>query len=531
MSPGDTRASSHWELSLVLGAAALVSMPDLFDLDAFKLAAISLLAATLLLPRLMLVGRGDLRAWLTCPAGWLYAASIAWALAASLSVLGHAGVVDRVLGAVLATLAAVLGLRAALSDKRALANAMILITIVTAVVALLQAVGIEKRLTAGEPDIVSLMGNSTRAGALLALGLPVALIALLFPDAQGGNHRVRLAAAALTLGTAALILTRARGGWLGAALGMASVAWLSAPELRRHQRTWLIPLVAGTALSVVLAGGFSVLTGAKLPGSGNPLTGSDLTTSVRLSVWQGTLDMVAARPLTGSGLGRYRERFPPFRDSAEAALPGLAGAVTEVDHPHNEPLLAFAEGGLPSGLLLLAFVVLTLGRALRRARGGDPGDRSALALLLVGVVVGLVQNAWTSPGTALPFFAAAGWVWAPRAGGESRAQESAGARVIAVGGILAAMAMLFVLAVPRARSQLLLRDFYLQAATGVTDAAAFDTLVQAADVDPGDVNAQRLVLDIGSQILALAPPWASRVEAPIQRAKLRLTELAPHASR
>jgi len=520
-----SRLPSHWELTLLLCAAALVAMPDLFDLDAFKLATVSLLAAVVLLPRLLLTGRDDLRAWVACPGGWLYLVSIAWALVASLSVLGHASVADRVLCALLATLAATLGLRAARSAAHSLSGAMVLVTIVTAVVALLQAVGIEERLTAGEPDVVSLMGNSTRAGALLALGLPVALVALLHPDEQGGHHRVRLAASALTLGTAALILTRARGAWLGAALGMAAVALLCMPELRKHLRTWLLPVAGGIALALVLAGGFDVLTGSKLPGSGNPITGDDVTTRVRLSVWRGTLDMIAAEPLTGSGLGRYRERYVPFRDPGEASLPGLAGAPTEVDHPHNEPLLAFAEGGLPGGLALLAFAALTLWRALRRAPRGDTGDKTALAILLSGCVVGLVQNAWISPGTALPFFAASGWVWSRQSAGGT---ESAGARTLTGVGILAAIAVLFVLALPRAQSQWLVRSFYVQAADEGIDAASFETLVAGADADPGDLDAQRLLLGYGEQILSLGVPWAARAEAPVQRARERVAELAPH---
>jgi O-antigen ligase len=525
--PGAVSSPSHWELTLLLSAAAFVALPDLFDLDAFKLATLSLLAAVVLLPRLLLAGRDDLRAWLTCPAGWLYLGSIAWALAGSLSVLAHADVADRILGALLATLAATLGLRAARGDRRALGATLTLLTIVTAMVALLQAVGVETRFTAGEPDVVALMGNSTRAGALLALGLPIALLVLVSPEEQGGHHRVRLAASALALGTAALILTRARGAWLAAAVGMAAVALLCMPSLRRHLRVWLVPMLVGIGLAVVLAGGFDVLTGAKLPGSANPLTGEDLTTQVRLSVYRGTLDMIASEPLTGSGLGRFRESFPPFRDPAEASLPGLAGATTEVDHPHNEPLLAFAEGGLPGGLMLLAFVLLTVGRALRRARAGDAGDRAALVVLLSGCVVGLVQNAWISSGTALPFFAAAGWVWASRGSrGASR-----GGRVLLPATILASMAVLFVLAIPRVRSQWLLREFYLlQSAAAGIDATSFDMLVTAADADPGDVNAQRMLHDIGRQVLALGVSWAARAEAPVQRASERLAVLSPHTN-
>jgi hypothetical protein len=138
-----------------------------------------------------------------------------------------------------------------------------------------------------------------------------------------------------------------------------------------------------------------------------------------------------------------------------------------------------------------------------------------------------VQNAWISPGTALPFFAAAGWVWCRPA--SPRAPESAGARAITGAAILAAMAVLFALALPRAQSQWLVRSFYVQSAEDGIDAASFDTLVEAADADPGDLDAQRLLLGYGEQILGLSVPWAARAEAPVRRARERIAELAPHA--
>ncbi|HZJ69738.1 MAG TPA: hypothetical protein VFF36_02320, partial [Planctomycetota bacterium] len=250
--------------------------------------------------------------------------------------------------------------------------------------------------------------------------------------------------------------------------------------------------------------------------------------------------MAAQRPFDGWGLGRYREQYPPFRDPAEAALPGLAGARTEVDHSHDELLLALAEGGWPAALCLLGFALATLARAARATRRGGAGaadggcgDRVALGVLVAGTVAALVQNAWVSPGTALPFFAAAGWAWAPAAPRPAGPRASA----VLVAGGLAAMLALVVLAVPRVRAQLGMRDFLVRAAAIDTQTPdgfaafvrAFAVLVRAADADPGDVDAQRVLLSFGDTILQRSPDAGHSVRDPMARARQRLAELAPHA--
>jgi hypothetical protein len=276
-----------------------------------------------------------------------------------------------------------------------------------------------------------------------------------------------------------------------------------------------------------------MLLQSKLDEDSPVLSAGDTTLDVRLAVWRGTLDMVAAQPLLGAGLGRYRERFPPYRDPVEAALPGLAGARTEVDHPHNELLLPFAEGGVPAGLCLAACLGWTLTRAARRARAprARPGDRAALGVLVAGTLAALVQDAWTYPGTALPFFAAAGWVWAPApvtAAAPARPLSPHASRAVLLSG-LAAIAVLVVLALPRVRVQWELRRFLLRAQAEDVTPENFPLLVGAADADPGDVDAQRILQTYGALLRDHHPRADSGVTAAVERARQRLQGLAPHA--
>ena len=529
-------ARAGWPLVLLIVVAGAAALPDVFDLDALKLGLVALLAAVALLPWMLWRGRAGLAAWLTSGGALLYLGSVAWALVGALGALGHAAVADRLLGALLAMVAAALGVTAAWQARSALRDALLLLGVLAAVVATLQAVGLEHWLTTGPDEIVSLMGNTTRAGALLALCVAAAVAALLGPDPRDPAWKLRLAAWVTTLGVAALLLTRARGGWLAAAAGVAAVGLGSrgAPAVR--WRSLGIHLALGVGLALVLGEGPQRLLSSKLDADAPLLSSQDVTTQVRLSIWRGTLAMSAQRPLSGWGLGRFREQYPPFREPAEAALPGLAGARTEVDHPHDEFLLALAEGGWPAALGLLAFALATLARAARAARRGDAGDRVALGVLVAGTVAALVQNAWVSPGTALPVFAAAGWAWAPAA---SRAPGPRASAALVAGG-LAAMLVLVALAVPRVRVQLGMREFLrrtlveqvssegLPVLVREVSSDNLPVLVRAADADPGDVDCQRLLVGYGSAFIAGSPQVGESLRAPVERARQRLAELAPH---
>jgi hypothetical protein len=53
--------------------------------------------------------------------------------------------------------------------------------------------------------------------------------------------------------------------------------------------------------------------------------------------------------------------------------------------------------------------------------------------------------------------------------------------------------------------------------------------VQAADADPGDVDAQRILRHYGSLLEQVHPRADGAVAAAVERARRRIADLAPHA--
>jgi tetratricopeptide (TPR) repeat protein len=125
---------------------------------------------------------------------------------------------------------------------------------------------------------------------------------------------------------------------------------------------------------------------------------------VRLRVWRSTLDLVLEHPLLGVGPGQFAVRFPAQRDARERELSSWGYRVentTEVEHPHNDWLLPWAEGGVVAGLAWWGFLVGALVTALRILRGhrrtsGEDGEelvgREGLAAAVLGALLAALFN-------------------------------------------------------------------------------------------------------------------------------------------
>ena len=101
-----------------------------------------------------------------------------------------------------------------------------------------------------------------------------------------------------------------------------------------------------------------------------------LTVAQRLSIWEGTLELVQDHPL-GVGAGNFGDRFLAY--GAEVPLVPREDVVFL--HPHNEYLRALAE----EGLILAALVLYLLLRLLLDLRGApDPGPGKSRGGVLLG---------------------------------------------------------------------------------------------------------------------------------------------------
>jgi O-antigen ligase/tetratricopeptide (TPR) repeat protein len=194
----------------------------------------------------------------------------------------------------------------------------------------------------------------------------------------GRLGRIALLVGAITVITAALLLTFSRGGVIGLVAGLA-VALAASLRGRR----------AGVLLAAVGGVGAVALVVLQVAGNGALVNrfatlGREPFAEYRWAVWERTVRMLGEAPLTGVGLGAFQDAFPMYRP------PGIESDKF-IDHAHNDYLELGAEAGFP-GLIaagwavsgLLGFVVRRL--ALRHdplVRGIAAGGLGALAAVLV----------------------------------------------------------------------------------------------------------------------------------------------------
>jgi O-antigen ligase len=217
--------------------------------------------------------------------------------------------------------------------------------------------------------------------------------------------------------------TASRGGQAAVLIGIVVQGALLATVRRR--RRWVPALVtavaAGAGIVAALAMGLRAGPArmlATLP--------SDVSLGARRQAWSATLELWHMFPITGSGLGTFRDAFPLVQP---AALDGTWW------HAHSGPLELLATTGLIGPLLIvggLAALGVRLLKVLRRGRRSE--DRAAgLAVLGALAAVGIHECfdfGLTLPANALTLAVLAGAACSARlATGTSPAAVSA-----AVGG-------------------------------------------------------------------------------------------------
>jgi O-antigen ligase len=172
---------------------------------------------------------------------------------------------------------------------------------------------------------------------------------------------------------------------------------------------------------------------------------------VRRRVWTATTDLVRAHPLEGVGAGQFATAFPEFRDPEELELSGWnrrIEAVTEVEHPHNDWLLPFAEGGLPVGIIWVGFLVAVALAARRHLSSLEVPDL-ALGAAGLGTLGSALAGSplWHNAPASVAGFAVFGALLSKRS-----LQPTARSRRL----FAPAAALLLVLLVPRAWSMWML---------------------------------------------------------------------------
>jgi hypothetical protein len=227
-----------------------------------------------------------------------------------------------------------------------------------------------------------------------ALLLPMG-IALGFALFGSGRDRWLGGAASLLLG-AALLLSFTRAAWWGALMAGGYLL------LRRVGVRGLLVLGAVIAAAVV-----TPPVRARLLSSVRVDANSD-----RVFIWSRAREVIADNPVLGVGFGAYPRAARPYYDRANPAFPMHTWA-------HDTWLSLLAETG-PAGVLVFAWLWLTLFRIGRRAAKRSPAAQGLLAGLLGLHVAALFHDVLYAIEVAHALFIGAGLLVAFEVSGSLR---------------------------------------------------------------------------------------------------------------
>jgi len=178
-----------------------------------------------------------------------------------------------------------------------------------------------------------------------------------------------------------LILALAsRTGWLASFLCILLVApCLFRSGGRRMAATWSLSIIAGLVL------GFAIL---KMPMRSDVREGESAAIKVSMGSARRytiphTFDMIMQRPVFGCGYGRFEEHYTRYTANRHRQDPGYNAGDHSLQHPHNELLFWWAEGGIMpvAGILLVTVMIFA------RIYSSRKGTRLALLGLLVPIML------------------------------------------------------------------------------------------------------------------------------------------------
>jgi len=278
---------------------------------------------------------------------------------------------------------------------RSVLRALLAGAFIVSVVAVLQAVAgaLVDGPSSNAAHAVGTFGNPNALAAYLAMAIPFGVGE--FRHAISTTERL-VAGNVVVIMAIALLLTFGRGGWVGAAVGVAIVLAAARPSLRLVAKIGAASaglvvaiLVAATLMS---AGGPSIAhsTATRMVSMLDPVGG---TGAIRLHIWKDTLGMIASRPLVGYGPDRFGMVFPKFQTGAWSRL-------SIIDESHSELLQIAATQGIV-GLAAFAWLCIAFTRLWWTGR------QQALASGILGAGIGylltILVNFSVVP-AALPFW-------------------------------------------------------------------------------------------------------------------------------
>ena len=278
-------------------------------------------------------------------------------------------------------------------------------------------------------------GNRNIAAEAVAMAIPFGLGLVRFGGPADATSRsistststsahLRLITLFLVLEIAYLAVTRARGAWLGGALGIAVFFALRRPHLSRGAVAAALAVGVLAAVAGALPGRWTAHDSLDVkrfePGTRvvhDAVDPSSPVARTRFALWRRTLAIYGSHPLTGVGLGNFPVLFPLYAEP-DATADGVLSPVTVPRRAHNDLLERLAETG-PLGLAALLGLYASLAaaaikRAGRARRDGHPNDASGPAASAGSVAAfigcGLTGFPFAMPATVFLFGLALGFL-------------------------------------------------------------------------------------------------------------------------
>lgn len=228
--------------------------------------------------------------------------------------------------------------------------------------------------------VYSYLGNPNLLAGYLVPAIVLSLVAVF---AWQSWMRKALAVTMVLVNGACLVLTFSRGGWIGLVLStfvllLLLVQWWSV-HWPRFWRIWALPIVLGTASTVVVLGVLVVpalrdRVASMFAGRG------DSSNNFRINVWLSAIEMIQDHPILGIGPGNeaFNKVYPLYQKARFSALSAYS-IVLEV-------LLEAGIIGFTCFVWLLTVIFSQGWVQLQRLR--DAGDREGF--WLIGAIASLV---------------------------------------------------------------------------------------------------------------------------------------------
>jgi O-antigen ligase len=374
--------------------AVVVALPyKLFELDRYFVPKELVLHAVALVIAIVLLTRRESLSFDV--ADGLIAFFLMWSAASALFATNY-WLAQRALGVSVSSAIVFWGAKST-GDRgfyRPLLIAAAFAAVLTAVLSLAQAYGVETEYFSTNRAPGGTFGNRNFVAHIAVIGLPSLVWCTVTARRPNGALLGSIGAAFLA---AALVLSRSRAAWLAVA---ACAIILFVPMLA-SRKYWAGGLVGGRFARLVLAAAIGGMAALVLPNTLNWSSESPYLDTARgvidykkgsgrgrLAQYENSLHMALANPVFGVGPGNWPVEYVKFAPSNDRSL--ADDGMTANPWPSSDWAAFVSERGIIPAMALLSVFAVLFYRSLRKWNELENGDAVLAQLVLAGTIVAAI---------------------------------------------------------------------------------------------------------------------------------------------